>query len=159
MAFAIRPMHPADAPLLAAIYSASRRAAMPWLPDLHSPAEEAEYLATIAFPAARLWVAEADGAPAGFLAREGEWIMHLYLHPDRRRQGFGSALLAAARADDPPLLKLYAFQRNHAARAFYEKHGFRLAELTDGSGNMEREPDALYVWRNPSNREDDADGR
>lgn len=125
---------------------------MPWLPEQHTPAEEAHYLATVAFPPARVWVAEHQGTPIGFLAREGEWVMQLYLHPDRRRQGFGSALLAAARADDPPVLKLYAFQRNTAARAFYEGHGFRLVALSDGADNMEREPDALYEWRNPNTK-------
>jgi GNAT superfamily N-acetyltransferase len=145
----IRPFRAGDVPALGAIYSASRRVAMPWLDCPHTPAEEARYLATVAFPPAQVWVAEHEGAPAGFLAREGEWIMQLYLHPERRRQGFGTALLAAARADNPPLLKLHAFQRNTAARAFYEGHGFRLVALTDGADNMEREPDALYEWRNP----------
>ena len=41
------------------------------------------------------------------------------------------------------------FQRNAAARAFYEKHGFRAVAFGDGSANMEAEPDALYEWRNP----------
>jgi GNAT superfamily N-acetyltransferase len=146
----IRPVRAGDEAALGAIYSASRRAAMPWLPEQHTPAEEAEWLATQVLPQAQVWVAEHRGAPIGFLAREGEWVMQLYLHPDRRRQGVGTALLAAARADHPPLLKLYAFQRNTAARAFYEKHGFRLVALSDGADNMEREPDALYEWRNPN---------
>jgi hypothetical protein len=34
-----------------------------------------------------------------------------------------------------------------AARSFYERRGLRLVELTDGAGNEEREPDALYEWR------------
>ena len=33
------------------------------------------------------------------------------------------------------------------ARQFYEKHGFVLADQTDGAGNEEGEPDALYVWK------------
>ncbi len=32
------------------------------------------------------------------------------------------------------------------ARRFYERHGFRLVQVTEGSENMEREPDALYAW-------------
>ena len=31
-------------------------------------------------------------------------------------------------------------------RRFYERNGCRVVELTDGSGNEEREPDALYEW-------------
>ena len=42
-------------------------------------------------------------------------------------------------------LQLWVFQRNVGARRFYERHGFTLTELTDGSRNEEREPDALCV--------------
>ena len=42
---------------------------------------------------------------------------------------------------------LWVFQRNEGARRFYERHGLRLAALTDGAGNEEREPDARYEWR------------
>jgi hypothetical protein len=38
------------------------------------------------------------------------------------------------------------FQRNTSARSFYEGHGVRLVRLSDGSGNEEHEPDALYSW-------------
>jgi hypothetical protein len=44
-------------------------------------------------------------------------------------------------------LSLWTFQRNAFARQFYEKHGFVLADQTDGAGNEEGEPDALYVWK------------
>jgi putative acetyltransferase len=30
---------------------------------------------------------------------------------------------------------------------FYSRRGFHLVELSNGSGNEEREPDALYQWR------------
>jgi ribosomal protein S18 acetylase RimI-like enzyme len=126
---------------------------MPWLAQPHAVAEEARYLAEIAFPPAQMWVADEHGAPAGFLACEGEWIMQLYLAPEQRRRGLGTTLLAAAGADHPPVLKLYAFQRNAAARAFYERHGFRCIGLGDGSGNMEGKPDALYGCRAPSAKE------
>ena len=46
----------------------------------------------------------------------------------------------------PSGFRLWVFQRNVGAREFYEQHGFPLVELTDGSGNEEREPDALYEW-------------
>ena len=53
---------------------------------------------------------------------------------------------ARAQAVRPRGLDLWVFQRNTVAIAFYERHGFRIAELTDGSGNEEREPDARMVW-------------
>ena len=47
----------------------------------------------------------------------------------------------------PDGFSLWTFQKNEGARRFYERHGFDAVELTDGSGNMEREPDVRYAWR------------
>ena len=55
-------------------------------------------------------------------------------------------LLQYVKKRQPEGLQLWVFQKNAAARRFYERHDFRLEKLTDGSGNMEREPDALYSW-------------
>lgn len=38
-------------------------------------------------------------------------------------------------------------RKNTPAMRFYTRRGFCLVELSDGSGNEEREPDALYEWR------------
>ena len=49
----------------------------------------------------------------------------------------------------PPLLRprTGVFQKNMPAIRFYSRRGFHLVELSDGSGNEEREPDAVYQWR------------
>ncbi len=47
----------------------------------------------------------------------------------------------------PDGFALWVFQQNDGARRFYERHGLRLVRETDGSGNEERTPDALYEWR------------
>ena len=44
-------------------------------------------------------------------------------------------------------LRLWVFQRNTDAIAFYRTCGFREIERTDGSRNEEREPDVLMEWR------------
>jgi RimJ/RimL family protein N-acetyltransferase len=44
-------------------------------------------------------------------------------------------------------IRLWVFQKNAGARRFYERHDFRLEKMTDGSGNKEHEPDALYSWQ------------
>ena len=49
----------------------------------------------------------------------------------------------------PERLELWVFQKNEAARRFYERRGFHLVRLSDGARNMEQEPDALYEWRPP----------
>ena len=35
---------------------------------------------------------------------------------------------------------------------FYEHHGFRIERETDGAGNEERQPDALYFWERSRQR-------
>jgi ribosomal protein S18 acetylase RimI-like enzyme len=56
-------------------------------------------------------------------------------------------------AEPPPpagALELSVFQKNGAARRFYQRHGFQLVRLTDGTGYVEQQPDAPYEWRQPS---------
>jgi putative acetyltransferase len=124
------------------IHRAARAQALPWLPVLHTPEEEAAYFAG-AVGRGEVTVAELDGRVAGF-ASVAELLDHLYVAPEAQGLGLGSALLYAARALRPDGLALWTFQRNIRARRFYEQRGFGLVRLTDGSGNEEREPDALY---------------
>jgi ribosomal protein S18 acetylase RimI-like enzyme len=65
--------------------------------------------------------------------------------PNRLRRGYGRALLDKAKQHHPEL-QLWTFQKNLNAIGFYRANGFRLVRETDGSGNEEREPDALYAW-------------
>jgi len=99
-----------------------------------------------------VWLAEESGLPVGFLAirrsrAEGwEVLEKLYVDPEAQSRGIGTVLLDQAKALRPDGLHLWVFQRNIGAIRFYERHGFRLVKLTDGTGNMEHEPDALYAW-------------
>jgi GNAT superfamily N-acetyltransferase len=99
-----------------------------------------------------VWLAEEDGLPVGFLAirrsrTEGwEILEKLYVEPEAQSRGIGTVLLDQAKALRPDGLHLWVFQKNIGAIRFYERHGFRLVKLTDGTGNMEHEPDALYAW-------------
>jgi ribosomal protein S18 acetylase RimI-like enzyme len=144
----LRPAEPADAAAVTAVFLASRAAAMPYLPDLHTDEETAWWITHVMLPGHRVWVAEQDPDRriVGFAALAGTMLEHLYLHPDVRRRGIGTRLLDQVRVASPHELTLHVFQRNTAARAFYERHGFRLVHAGDGSGNEEREPDALYRW-------------
>ncbi|HEY4621378.1 MAG TPA: GNAT family N-acetyltransferase [Gaiellaceae bacterium] len=139
-----------DADELAAILRAAMRGAMPWLPDLHTPEEDCRFLRTIVLPNEEVWVAEVDERPVGFVAlgsREGAvYLQHIYVTPERQSRGLGSELINRAKERRPTGFRLWVFQKNDGARRFYERHGLRLVELTDGSGNEEREPDALYEW-------------
>jgi len=95
--------------------------------------------------AARPWRCRTDASSPSSPLREAR-VAHLYVDPEHWRQAIGGALLRRAQAVRPRGLDLWVFQRNTVAIAFHERHGFRIAELTDGSGNEEREPDARMVW-------------
>ena len=90
---------------------------------------------------------EQDGGVVGFLGLDGDELSHVYVEPGRQSHGIGAGLLEHAKTLRPERLELWVFQKNEGARRFYERHGFRLVKLTDGAGNMEKEPDALYEWR------------
>lgn len=144
----LRRAEAADAEAITAVFLASRAAAMPYLPRLYSDEQTQAWIEAVVLPGSTVWVAEA-GEPAqilGFAALDGTVLDHLYLRPDVRCRGIGSALLAAVREASPKELSLHVFQRNDAARAFYERHGFTAGEFNDGSRNEENEPDVTYHW-------------
>ena len=84
----------------------------------------------------------------GIIAFREGWIDQLYVLPSWQRRGVGTSLLAIAQSRFLSL-NVWTFQRNTAARRFYERHGFTLVKETDGFANGEKESDALYRW--PSN--------
>lgn len=136
----------ADAPTLAAIARIARATAMPWLPVLHSLEGDEKFHANRVVPQEDVVLAEIDDQILGFLARDGEWVDHLYIHPDHQGQGLGTAFIKRAQ-DRAEFLQLWVFERNTLAQAFYAKHGFVVAERTDGGGNEEKCPDVRMEWR------------
>jgi ribosomal protein S18 acetylase RimI-like enzyme len=71
-----------------------------------------------------VWVAVDRGTLLGLLALQAPWIRQLAVFPESQRRGVGSALLRKAQERSPAELRLFTFQRNRAACAFYEKRGF-----------------------------------
>lgn len=137
-----------DIAAVARLHRAVRQACLAFLPELHTPEEDRRFYETRVFPACEVWLAGADPI-AGFVAFREGWVDHLYVRPERHRQGIGSALLRKA-MDTHPRLKLWAFQKNERAMRFYLAHGFREIDRTDGSANEELEPDALLEWIRPA---------
>ncbi|MDO9220089.1 MAG: GNAT family N-acetyltransferase, partial [Thiobacillus sp.] len=82
------------------------------------------------------WVAQHDQKLAGFAHASLEGtdckLDKLYVHPDKQRQGIGSALLATvqhwARAQHARRLWLQVNRGNTQAIAAYQKQGFRIVE-------------------------------
>ncbi|WP_255311897.1 GNAT family N-acetyltransferase [Streptomyces sp. PTY087I2] len=140
-----------DAEAVTRVFLDSRAAAMPWLPRIHSDADTLAWITHVVLPTSTaVWVAEAGGEGGevlGFAVLAGrDELDHLYLRPDALRRGIGSRLLAEVRGAVDGPIRLYVFQRNAAARAFYERHGFTAVAFDDGGRNEENEPDVLYRW-------------
>lgn len=136
-----RPATPEEALPVAELFTHTRRTCMAYLPPLHTADEDRAWMRDVVFEGCDVWVAELDGRLAGFVAVEGEWLAHLYVHPDLHNRGAGTALLDKARELSPRGFWLWVFQQNAQARRFYEKHGLELVRVTDGAGNEERVAD------------------
>jgi ribosomal protein S18 acetylase RimI-like enzyme len=93
----------------------------------------------------KVWVAEGNGRPAGFLAMKDEFIDCLYVDPAHWQKGIGKALLDRARSISPGHVWLHTLQINFSARAFYQKNGF-VARKFGLSPPPESEPDVEYHW-------------
>lgn len=139
---AIRPARPDDAPACVEILS-DWIDEMQWMPRLHS------HGSMVAFWRRRLadacgWVADRDGVVVGFTLRDGAVLTALYLRGDMRGRGIGHQLLGAAQAGQDRL-RLWVFEANLPARAFYDKAGFTEIHRTAGD-NDEGLPDIEMEW-------------
>ena len=121
----IRPLEPRDIETVLAIQAASPETAQ-W-----SAADYQKVCAGNGYGV----VAEEQGRIAGFLVGRTNLdefeILNTAVRPEDRRCRAGSLLLAdaleKARAAGAKAAFLEVRESNHAARAFYEHHGFRLA--------------------------------
>lgn len=148
MNFFLRAAKRADAPAIADIYLASRATFLAYASLAHSDAEVRVWIETILIPGASVTVAELGGEVVGFLATviDGPllWLDQLYVRPDAVGMGLGSRLLEHALEGVTQPVRLYTFQANAGARRFYERHGFKALEFSDGQSNEEKCPDVLY---------------
>lgn len=144
----LRPATAADLAEVAEVFLASRRDALPYLPVLHTDDETRRWMAGVVFAAGGMWVAVVDRRIVGFAAlnESRDHLDHLYLLPGWYGRGIGSALLAKAKELSVGRLRLFTFQHNLRARAFYEARGFAVVDFNEGGRNEEREPDVLYEW-------------
>jgi ribosomal protein S18 acetylase RimI-like enzyme len=147
----IRRPHAADlaaeADVTATVYLAARHAMLPGLRDPHTEVETRAWMRDTVFTRYSVRLADAAGEIVGFAARDGAWLMQLYVKPGWTGRGIGSNLLREILADAAfatPVLRLYTFARNEGARRFYERHGFAAVAFGDGSANQEGEPDVRY---------------
>jgi GNAT superfamily N-acetyltransferase len=115
-------------------------ALLDFLPTLHTHEEH------LAFFDRCVRDGEAYLVGRGFAILAGEWLTHLYVHPDEIGTGVGHALFEHVKTRRPDGFQFWVFQQNERARRFYETHGAVAVEFTDGSGNEEQTPDVRYRW-------------
>ncbi len=112
---------------------------------MHSDDDVRRYFTTVVLPNREVWVVEMRQRIVALLVLENDWVDQLYVDPEWTGCGFGSQLIAVAKTRHPSGVNLWTFQSNVKARRFYERHGFRAIEVTDGD-NEERAPDVRYRW-------------
>lgn len=117
-----------------------------WMPRVHPARDVLRHYRDYVLATCAVVVAEREGRVDGFLAlgRAG-FVDGLYLAPEARRRGIGTALIDAAKAQRPEGLMLWTFVANAAARRFYARQGFLDLRQTDGD-NEEGLPDILLAW-------------
>lgn len=139
----IGPARSLDAGAVGHILSVSNEA-MPWLPRLHSAAEEIMYAGAM-IEAGWVRVAKRNGEVVGFIARWEEEVHALYVLPEAQDSGIGTALLEDAKSE-AERLKLWSYQANSPATRFYGLRGFVETARTDGSENDVGLPDIRFEW-------------
>lgn len=137
-----------DAAEVAEVYLRSRNTLASYAPLAHSEAAVRDWIANMLVPSGNVTVAVNDNRIVGMAAHvvtDGvAWLDQLYVHPEFKRQGIGSALLESVKSQTAGKLQLYTFQMNRDAAAFYERQGFVAIAYSDGSRNEEGCPDVLY---------------
>ena len=139
-----------DGMQIAAVLLSSKKAFLPYACAAHTDTEVQQWVRDTLVPSGSVTLACVDSLVVGVLATSTSstvsWVDQLYLAPSHVGQCIGAQLLAHALSTLPLPVRLYTFQENYRARSFYERHGFRVVELTDGSANEERCPDVLYEY-------------
>jgi GNAT superfamily N-acetyltransferase len=144
----LRPARAEDAYAVARVLIESRRVFLPYAPSVHPDQEVHRWVANTLIPSGGVSVWEHLGGIVAVLAVSSDeaaaWIDQLYLMPGAEGHGIGSKLLQHAHRHLRRPVRLYTFQENLRARAFYERHGYKALEFTDGQSNEEKCADVLY---------------
>ncbi len=143
----IRPYQPSDLEELIAFWHEATTTAYPYIEVMqqHTIDSHRGFFQSVILAECAVWVCELDDELLGFIAINQDLIDQLYVRVSKQRRGVGSALLAHAKQLSPTRLRLYTFQKNKPARAFYEQHGFRAVQF-GVSPPPENEPDIEYWW-------------
>ena len=143
----IRPFEAADFNEVVAQWHYTNLVSYPYCAEhqRHTLGDAREFFREIVLPTCHVLVATQRGTRKGVMALELPWIRQLSVFPPYQHQGIGRALLMHARSMSTDELRVFTFQRNAAARKFYESHGF-VPVAFSVSPPPECEPDVEYRW-------------
>ena len=113
--------------------------------DPHPLAEQERFLLEEVVPNNTVRVAFIDRQMVGLVAATPASIAQLHVRKEFIRRGIGSQLLRWAKEQSRGSLWLYTFDRNAGARAFYERHGFRI--IARGHEPEWDLDDIKYEWK------------
>jgi GNAT superfamily N-acetyltransferase len=143
----IRRYEPGDFDAVTILWRVAREKSLPDFQKRkgHFFFEDRDYFQDHVLREDEVWVFEEEGSVRAFMAMRGDFIDHLYVHPDSWRRGIGRQLLEFARVLSPEHLWLYTLQVNQGAMKFYERNGFTATRF-GVSPPPEDEPDVEYHW-------------
>ena len=144
----VRPFQPADEADVVGVWHRSGLAAYTYLPTWQAMTlETAQYVFhNIIQPKCNIWVGTVDDRVVAYLALNGSYLDRLYVDPPEWHKGWGRRLVELAKELSPQGLELHTHQANQAARALYERHGFKAVQF-GVSPPPESAPDVEYHWR------------
>lgn len=143
----IREFRDSDEREVVSVWFRSGRTAYTFLPTWQALTLKAQRVfANIIQPRCAIWVGTLDERVVAYLAMNNSYVDRLYVDPAEWRTGWGTLLINFAKQLSPRGLELHTHQENHAARAFYEGHGFKAVKFGI-SPAPESAPDVEYHWR------------
>lgn len=143
----IRPFQVADETEVVTVWHRSGQAVYTFLPTWQALTLETAHTVfqNVIRPNCTIWVGTLDQRIVAFLAMNGSYIDRLYVDPDEWRKGWGTRFIHLAKQRSPQGVKLYTHVENWAARALYERHGFKAVKFGI-SPPPESAPDVEYHW-------------
>ena len=144
----IRKFRDTDEADVVEVWYRSGMAAYTYLPTWQAMTlEQARWVWTnIIRPKCTIWVGTLDEQSVAYLAMSGSYIDRLYVDPAEWRKGWGTRFVNLAKQLSPQGLELHTHVENLAARALYERHGFKAVRFGT-SPPPESAPDVEYHWR------------
>lgn len=144
----IRRFQDGDEPAVVGVWYRSGKAVYTFLPTWQTLTLElaGKFFREVIQAQCNIWVGTFQEQVVAYLAMNGSYIDRMYVDPIEWRKGWGTRFIALAKNLSPDRLELHTHQENYAARAFYEKHGFKAVKF-GMSPPPEYAPDVEYHWR------------